>query len=483
MKKSKVVIFILALTVLFVIFGEKLFPGTPIESMELGSGIPLFFCIPFVGMLLSIAVLPMLAANMWEKWRGVISLFWALLFAVPFAIVYGMPTMLEQLSESIIGDYLTFIVLLFGLFCVSGNICLEGDLAGTPRTNVIMLAIGTVLASWIGTTGASMLMIRPLLRVNSWRSRTIQTVVFFIFLVSNIGGALSPIGDPPLLMGFIRGVPFTWELQHMSLITLLNVVLLLGIYYVIDKRAYNKDIAVGLVPASDGTKLRLVGAHNIIFLVMIVGAVILSGVLPSLPLFQNAEGGVLGIHIYGEVELGWPTIIEVALILLAALLSFITTKEKVRRDNNFSWGAIEEVAVLFIGIFITMIPALLFLKAHGAEMGLTEPWQMFWVTGGLSSFLDNTPTYLVFLTTAGALGATAGVQTTVGIIGTKMLMAISCGAVFMGANTYIGNAPNFMVKSIAEESGVRMPSFFHYMLWSLRFLVPIFIIDMLIFFL
>ena len=453
------------------------------HSAELGAGISLVFAIPFVGMLLCIAICPLVIPEKWEKWRWLFVLFWSLLFLIPFALTYNVPTMVDQLLESLVGDYLTFIVLLFGLFCVAGNICLEGDLAGTPKTNVLLLLIGTALASWIGTTGASMVMIRPILRANRWRSKCVQTVVFFIFLVSNIGGCLTPIGDPPLLMGFMRGVPFTWELQHLLPIMALNVVVLLAIYFVMDQRAYRKDLAAGRKPLSGGAKLRLSGAHNIVFMLVIVLAVVLSGVLPGMPLFQNAAGDVLGIHIFGSVSLSYPTLIEIAMILAAAFLSFKTTKKDVRTKNNFTWGAIEEVAVLFIGIFINMIPALLFLNAHGADLGLTEPWQMFWATGALSSFLDNTPTYLVFMTTAGALGAAEGVVTTVGTIAVPMLIAISCGAVFMGANTYIGNAPNFMVKSIADENGVKMPSFFGYMAWSVGILIPVFLIDTLLFFL
>ncbi|MCB7513931.1 sodium:proton antiporter [bacterium 210917-SL.2.15] len=453
------------------------------HSAELGAGISLVFAIPFVGMLLCIAICPLVIPEKWEKWRWLFVLFWSLLFLIPFALTYNVPTMVDQLLESLVGDYLTFIVLLFGLFCVAGNICLEGDLAGTPKTNVILLLIGTVLASWIGTTGASMVMIRPILRANRWRSKCVQTVVFFIFLVSNIGGCLTPIGDPPLLMGFMRGVPFTWELQHLLPIMILNVVLLLAIYFVMDQRAYRKDLAAGRKPLSGGAKLHLSGGHNIVFMLVIVLAVVLSGVLPGMPLFQDAAGNVLGIHIFGSVSLSYPTLIEIVMILAAAFLSFKTTRKDVRTKNNFTWGAIEEVAVLFIGIFITMIPALLFLKAHGADLGLTEPWQMFWATGALSSFLDNTPTYLVFMTTAGALGAAEGVVTTVGTIAVPMLIAISCGAVFMGANTYIGNAPNFMVKSIADENGVKMPSFFGYMAWSVGILIPVFLIDTLLFFL
>ena len=479
-KKVSVAAIVIAM---IAVFCQTAFGAEIMHGAEIGAGISLLFCIPFVGMLLSIAICPLVIPHQWEKWRWLFVLVWSLLFLIPFAMAYNVPTMVDQLLESMIGDYLTFIVLLFGLFCVAGNICLEGDLAGTPKTNIVLLLIGTLLASWIGTTGASMVMIRPLLRANKWRSKCVHTVVFFIFLVSNIGGALTPIGDPPLLMGFMRGVPFQWTMVHMLAPMALNITILLVLYFILDSRAYKKDVAAGRKPLSGGAKIRLAGGHNIIFMLLIVSAVILSGVLPKLPMFQDAAGNVLSIHIFGSVHLTYTTIIEIVMILIAAFLSFKTTKKDVRTKNNFTWGAIEEVAVLFIGIFITMIPALLFLKAHGADLGLNQAWQMFWCTGLLSSFLDNTPTYLVFMTTAGTLGATAGVATTVGTIATKMLIAVSCGAVFMGANTYIGNAPNFMVKSIAEESGVKMPSFFGYMAWSLSCLIPVFFIDMLVFFL
>ncbi len=480
--KKKLSVAAIAVAVTALLCQTAFASGTILHGTELGQQVSLLYCIPFVGMLLSIAVCPLVIPHLWEKWRWAFVLFWSVLFLVPFAMGFGLPVMMDQLLHSMVGDYLTFIILLFGLFCVAGNICLEGDLAGTPKTNIVLLLIGTLLASWIGTTGASMVMIRPLLRANRWRSRCVHTVVFFIFLVSNIGGALTPIGDPPLLMGFMRGVPFQWTIVHMLPLMLLNSVLLLGMYYILDSRAYKKDIAAGRKPLSGGAKIRLLGAHNIIFMLMIVAAVILSGVLPKLPMFQDAAGNALSLHIFGNVSLTYTNIIEIVIILIAAFLSFKTTKKDVRTKNNFTWGAIEEVAVLFIGIFITMIPALLFLNAHGASLGLDQPWQMFWITGALSSFLDNTPTYLVFLTVAGTLGATTGVVTTVGTVATTMLVAVSAGAVFMGANTYIGNAPNFMVKAIAEENEVKMPSFFGYMAWSLSCLIPIFIIDMLVFF-
>jgi Na+/H+ antiporter NhaD/arsenite permease-like protein len=309
-------------------------------------------------------------------------------------------------------------------------------------------------------------------------------MVFFIFLISNMGGCLTPIGDPPLLMGFMRGVPFTWSLKLFPIL-LFNMVIMLTVFYFTDRSNYRKDIADGLRPdiSRPDTTFKISGWHNVIFMVMIVVAVILSGVLPGYSMFQDVSGNVMGIPIYGDVTLTYPAIIEVGLILLAASLSFITTKPEIRVKNHFTWGAIQEVAVLFVGIFITMQPALMILKANGAKLGITEPFQMFWVTGGLSSFLDNTPTYLVFLTTAGTLGETSGIATTVGTISVRMLEAISCGAVFMGANTYIGNAPNFMVKSISDENGIKMPSFFGYILQSLKYLIPLFLIDTVVFFL
>lgn len=461
-------------------------PGTAFaaESAQAAAPVPLALCIPFAGLLLCIAVLPLIKGEWWEAHQPLVVAFWSVLFIVPFAVLFGGGHMLETVLECIVGDYLTFIVLLFGLFCVSGNISMEGDLAGSPRINVGLLLIGTLLSSWIGTTGASMLMVRPVIKMNSWRRRKSHIMIFFIFLISNIGGCLTPIGDPPLLMGFMRGVPFFWSL-HLLPMFLFNVAVLLFVFYWLDRRAYRKDIAQGCKPdiSKPGTEVKLIGLHNLIFLVMIVAAVILSGTLPNMPAFQTAEGGVRGIRIFGEVTLTYPAMIEMGIILLAAWLSFKTTNKEVRRKNHFTWGAIKEVAVLFIGIFITMQPALMILKANGASLGITEPWQMFWSTGALSSFLDNTPTYLVFLTTAGSLGYTAGMSTSLGVVPIAMLEAISCGAVFMGANTYIGNAPNFMVKAISDENGIRMPSFFGYIGWSLAFLVPVFVLDMLVFFL
>ena len=378
--------------------------------------------------------MPLLRAEWWGAHQPLVVFMWIILLVVPFAIVYGAGDTFETVLECIVNDYLTFIVLLFGLFCVSGNITVGGDFAGSPRVNACLLALGTLLSSCIGTTGASMLMVRPVIKMNSWRKRKRHIMVFFIFLISNMGGCLTPIVDPPLLMGFMRGVPFFWSM-HLLPILIFNLVILLFVFYHLDKKAYRKDIAEGRKPdiSRPGTEFYIEGLHNI--------------------------------------------------ILLAAFLSFKTTDSSIRTKNHFTWGAIKEVAVLFIGIFITMQPALMLLKSVGPNLGISEPYQMFWATGTLSSFLDNTPTYLVFLTTAGTLGLTGGITTALGQIPVNLLEAISCGAVFMGANTYIGNAPNFMVKAISDENGVNMPSFFGYILWSLAFLVPVFILDMLVFFL
>ena len=378
--------------------------------------------------------MPLLRAEWWEAHQPLVVFMWIILLVVPFAIVYGVGDTFETVLKCIVNDYLTFIVLLFGLFCVSGNITVGGDFAGSPRVNACLLALGTLLSSCIGTTGASMLMVRPVIKMNSWRKRKRHIMVFFIFLISNMGGCLTPIVDPPLLMGFMRGVPFFWSM-HLLPILIFNLVILLFVFYHLDKKAYRKDIAEGRKPdiSRPGTEFYIEGLHNI--------------------------------------------------ILLAAFLSFKTTDSSIRTKNHFTWGAIKEVAVLFIGIFITMQPALMLLKSVGPNLGISEPYQMFWATGTLSSFLDNTPTYLVFLTTAGTLGLTGGITTALGQIPVNLLEAISCGAVFMGANTYIGNAPNFMVKAISDENGVNMPSFFGYILWSLAFLVPVFILDMLVFFL
>ena len=408
-----------------------------------GQTLPVWSVIPFAGMLLSIAIVPLIKPEWWAKNMLSVAIAWSVAFLVPFAVAYGMGEAAFRLLESVLLDYVPFIVLLLGLFVVAGGIAVRGTLAGTSKMNTLLLFIGTFLASWIGTTGAAMIMIRPIIRANEWRKNKVHIIVFFIFLVANIGGCLTPLGDPPLFMGFQRGVPFAWTF-HMLPILILNLVILFTVFYLVDHRMYKKELAAGRSPAF-------------------------------------ADGA--GIPVYDEIVFPFATLVEIVIILAAAFLSMKTTSQAIRKVNNFSFEPIEEVAKLFIGIFVTMIPALILLKVHGAQLGLSKPWEMFWATGMLSSFLDNTPTYLVFLQTAGALGEAVGIHTTVGIVSQVMLEAISAGAVFMGANTYIGNAPNFMVKSIAEQDGIKMPSFFGYMVWSNAILIPVFIIDTLIFFL
>ncbi|MDD4122451.1 MAG: sodium:proton antiporter [Eubacteriales bacterium] len=454
---------------------------------DLGSMLPIWSIIPFVGLLLSLAIIPLIKGEWWEHNMGKTVIFWSLAFLIPFGIGFGANALTFNLLEIVLLDYLPFIVLLFGLFAVSGGIVLRGTLVGTPKVNLILLLIGTILASWIGTTGAACLMIRPVIRANKWRVKKAHVIIFFIFLVANMGGSLTPIGDPPLFLGFLRGVPFFWTM-HLLPLLLFNSAILLVAFFILDTRFYKKELAEGRSPQDvigDAPKepLKVGGAHNVIFLAMIIGAVILSGTLPNLDAFANqATGELYGLNIYDGVVMSYNSLIQMGIILLAALLSMKTTQKAIREENSFTWASIIEVAKLFIGIFITMIPALALLRTNGAALGLSEPAHFFWATGMLSSFLDNAPTYLVFMTTAGSLGAVEGLVTGVGVIAPEILIAVSAGAVFMGANTYIGNAPNFMVRSIAEENKITMPSFFGYMGWSLCFLIPLFILDTIIFF-
>lgn len=443
--------------------------------------LPIWSIIPFVGMLLSIAIIPLVKPDWWDRNMLWAALAWSALFIIPFAIAFGPGEAFYRLLESVLLDFVPFIVLLFGLFVVAGGIAIKGTIAGTTKMNLILLLIGTFLASWIGTTGAAMLMIRPVIRANAWREKKAHIVVFFIFTVANMGGCLTPLGDPPLFMGFQRGVPFLWTTTHMLPIMLLNVVILSVVFVLIDRHYCKKEYAAGRSPEdmmdadAPKEKISIEGAHNFIFIAMIIFGVILSGVLPV------PHGS--GIHVFDDCVFPWGSLVECVIILIAAFLSLKTTKKSTRELNEFTYGPIEEVAKLFIGIFITMIPALALLQVHGSQLGLSHPAPIFWATGMLSSFLDNTPTYLVFLQVAGSLGEASGVSTAVGMVHVRMLEAISAGAVFMGANTYIGNAPNFMVKSIAEENKIKMPSFFGYMAWSFSILIPTFIIDTLIFFL
>ena len=564
-----------------------------------GSKLPLWSIIPFIGMLLSIAIIPLINFHFWEHHYGKFSLAWIAIFSIPFLIAYKGDGWYE-IVHIVLLDYVPFIILLTALFTCAGGICLRGSLRGSPVVNTILIAIGTALASWMGTTGAAMLLIRPILRANEWRKHRIHVVVFFIFLVANIGGSLTPLGDPPLFLGFLKGVDFFWTMALFP-VMLPVVILLLIIFFIFDTVLFRKEDT----PPDDGEKepLRLQGVWNFLLIVGIIGAILWSKSLADGPfkdhsvaekmapqiktaeekmgatkaeletyvkahendttikfdtsnheyyeLRENhfhavAEVNSLraqkthdenrGISIFG-VTVPYFNLVRDGLLLLIAFISLrytpmyipsslqivgrmiflkitgrhedehehtssehghdehghqaldpILLETNVRAANGFTWGPILEVAKLFIGIFICMIPALKILQAGmdgslstvvlAVQTTTNDPVNAmyFWLTGVLSSFLDNAPTYVVFFNTAG------GDPTSLMGPMAQTLLAISCGAVFMGANTYIGNAPNFMVKAIAEENGVRMPSFFGYMLWSVVILVPVFVVVTFVYF-
>jgi len=449
---------------------------------KIGDTLPLWSVLPFAGILLSIALFPLFAPHFWHRHYPKVSLGWALLFGLPFLFAYHGEA-LHEILHIVLLDYIPFIILLWGLFAVSGGIVLRGKIAGKPSTNVLFLLIGTVIASWFGTTGAAMLLIRPVLRMNAARRHKVHVIVFFIFLVANVGGSLTPLGDPPLFLGFLHHVPFFWTMRLLPIMAFVSGTLL-ALFYVIDRHFYKKEDIEIRNPEPSGepvAPLGFAGLVNLLFLAGILGAVLLSG-------FWHAGS----IHLAG-IEMHIQNIVRDILIVVMGLLSILATPRALRKENDFTWEPIREVALLFAGIFVTIIPALAILKAgeagHFAFLvrAVKEPWQYFWATGSLSSFLDNAPTYLTFFNMQ--LGrfypGHPEVSAVAQLIQTHAvyLKAVAVGAVFMGANTYIGNAPNFMVKSIAEEAGVSMPSFFGYVLkWSLPILIPVFILTGLIFF-
>jgi Na+/H+ antiporter NhaD/arsenite permease-like protein len=440
-----------------------------------GAGMSLAWGLPFAGLLLSIALMPLVAGAIWHHHYGKIAAGWALLLVLPFAAVFGPEVAASEVWHIILQEYIPFIALLLALYVTGGGVLLKGTLIGTPATNTALLAFGTVIASVMGTTGASMLLIRPVLRANAFRQRKTHTFVFFIFLVSNIGGSLTPLGDPPLYLGFLKGVSFFWTTTHMFGEFLLCAVLLLAAYYVLDSWAWSREKPVPPV-IEKREKLSIEGYANL----WLIGAVVL------MVLAQGywRPGDVL---LFGE-KIGLERLVGVAVFVGIAAISIWVTPRQLREDNGFAWGAILEVAKLFAAIFVTMAPVLAILRAGTAGaaaplVALTSgaggepiPWVYFWLTGVLSSFLDNAPTYLVFFNLAG------GDPVHLMAEGALTLAAISCGAVFMGANSYIGNAPNFMVKAIVEEQGVRMPFFFGYFAWAVVFLFPLFILVTFIFF-
>lgn len=443
-----------------------------------GSQLSILWGVPFAGILLSIAIMPLLAPMFWHHHFGKVSAAWALAFLLPFAAIYGIGAAGAGVVHALLAEYIPFIILLTALFTVSGGIYIRGNLRGSPGLNTGILAIGTVLASLMGTTGASMLLIRPLIRANDNRKHVVHVVVFFIFLVSNVGGSLTPLGDPPLFLGFLKGIEFSWTLRHILPETALMVAVLLVAFFVLDSWLYRREGEVMPTdPTPDDRSFGFDGGINFVLLLFVVSLVLMSGIWKSDVAF-NVAG----------TEVGLPGLVRDIGLIVVTVVSLQVTPGSVHADNQFNWGPMQEVAKLFAGIFLTIIPVIAMLKA-GVDGpfsaivravtnpdGSPNPAMYFWATGVLSSFLDNAPTYLVFFNTAG--GNPQELMTTLA----PTLAAISAGAVFMGANTYIGNAPNLMVKAIAEDRGVKMPSFFGYMAWSIGILVPLFVLLTWLFF-
>ena len=454
-------------------------PALAAEADELpGAAMGLIWALPFAGLLLSIATGPLLYPHFWEHHYGKIAAFWAALVVVPMAFFFGFDTALVAVLHTMLLEYLSFIILLFALFTISGGILVAGNIRGTPATNALLLLIGALLASVVGTTGASMIMIRPMIRANDNRPFNAHVVVFFIFLVSNIGGSLTPLGDPPLFVGFLRGVDFFWTTQHLLIETLFVGAVVLAAFFALDLYFHRREAGRPKIkdPTPD-SKIRIRGLPNLPLLAGVIGAILLSATWrPGISL------DVFGVHV--ELQ----NLVRDAIIVVLALVSLAISRKEYRQANGFNWGPILEVAKLFAAIFVCIIPVIAILKAgmDGALAplvalvsgpdGAPNDLAYFWMTGALSSFLDNAPTYLVFFELAG--GDPQHLMTTLA----TTLAAISTGAVFMGANTYIGNAPNFMVYAIARERGVAMPSFFGYMMWSGAVLIPTFLIAGWLFF-
>ena len=453
-------------------------PGAAIAADFDGAQLTAVWGIPFAGILLCIALMPLLTPHFWHHHYGKVVAAWSLAFFIPFAVIFGANLAGENLVHALFAEYIPFIVLLTALYAVSGGIFIRGNLHGSPGLNTTILAIGAFLASFMGTTGASMLMIRPLIRANDNRKHVVHVVVFFIFIVSNAGGSLTPLGDPPLFLGFLKGVDFFWTLKHLFPQSLFLMGSLLAIFFVLDSWYYHKLEAIQTVdPTPDSRQIGFDGKVNFVLLAGVVALVLMSGLWKS-----DVSFNVAG------TDVGLPGLVRDAGLLLIILISLKLTPTQVHADNQFGWGPMQEVAKLFAGIFLTIIPVIAMLKAgvngpFGAVVSaVTNPdgspnvMMYFWITGLLSSFLDNAPTYLVFFNTAG--GDAQVLMTTLA----PTLAAISAGAVFMGANSYIGNAPNLMVKAIAEDRGIKMPSFFGYMAWSMCVLIPLFIVMTFIWF-
>ena len=447
-------------------------------GMPDGAQLSLLWGIPFALILLSIATGPLLFAKTWHHHFGKITAGWTILFLLPFMAIYGFDAGIGTIAHALVEEYIPFILILLALYTVSGGILVWSNLHGSAKLNTTILAIGTLLASIMGTTGAAMLMIRPLLKANDNRKHRVHVVVFFIFLVANIGGGLTPLGDPPLFLGFLKGVDFMWTVKHMFLPVFISSVVLLTVFYFLDNYYFSKaDEILPFDPTPD-SKLQIFGKWNFLLLAGIVAAVLMSGIWKP-----NVSIDILGSH-YALQNL-----VRDGILLAITIISLKITPAPVRAGNEFNWDPILEVGKLFLGIFITIAPVIAILKAgetgHFAGLialvhdnaGQPINTMYFWMTGLLSAFLDNAPTYLVFFNMAGG-----DAQALMSGVLMPTLLAVSMGSVFMGALSYIGNAPNFMVKAIAEQRKVPMPSFFGYMAWSFGILTPLFLLHTLIFF-
>ena len=443
-------------------------PASAAEGLD-GRALGFAWSLPFIGLLLSMALAPLFLHRTWEHHYGKIAAGWSLLVLVPMALLLGGQLTLEALLHAVLVEYLPFIIVLFTLYTVAGGILVMGNLHGTPGTNVALLTIGTVLASFVGTTGASMIMIRPLVRANDSRRLNVHVVIFFIFLVSNVGGSLTPLGDPPLFVGFLRGVDFFWTAKALWWPTLITATILMGMFFALDAFITWTDRHLPELPdRTPDRNIKIYGKINILLMFGVIGAILLSAMWKP----------GLALHLPGA-DLPLEGLVRDGALLAIAGLSLKLTPKQVRAGNAFSWGAILEVGKLFAAIFICVIPVIAILKAgpNGAMAGLValvskadgsaNVQAYYFLTGLLSSFLDNAPTYLVFFEVAGGNAAE--------MMGAKadILKAISLGAVFMGANTYIGNAPNLMVATIAKDMGIKMPSFLGYMTWSCALLLPV----------
>ena len=447
-------------------------PGSSARAAEglPGGAMGIAWAMPFLAVLLSIALGPLLFRTAWHRHYGKIVTLWAAIAVGALAAAFGLATAWAAFVHAIVGEYLSFIVLLFALYTIAGGILVRGNVHGTPIRNTAMLALGTLLASVVGTTGATMILIRPLLRANDERHFNAHVVVFFIFLVGNIGGSLTPLGDPPLFVGFLRGVDFFWTTERLWVDTAFTAGILLAVFLIFDTVLHRRGTPYrAALDPTPPQPFRISGGINVVLIAGVIAAILLSA---------NWRPGI-SFDVYGTgVEL--QDLTRDIILIALALLSLRLTQAEHRSANGFTWEPIREVAKLFAAIFVTIIPVLAMLHARGAGAfaplitavtgpdGAPVPAAYFWLTGGLSAFLDNAPTYLVFFELAGG-----NPHTLMGPLA-PTLAAISMGAVYMGAMTYIGNAPNFMVYAIAVERGVRMPSFFAYILWSGAFLLPVF---------